>query len=223
MKRFLALAFLITAISGNLQAQVPGKIPDKFGKTYADNAYLRFGNAEDAICGYNTLQTNDALVCGLSTDSETFILMQKADIATDMGLSDLNTPNLTIANADPTKWLRIYHDGTNPVISTNTGVLSVSGNVGVTSSLVFEGATADAFETTLSVTDPTADRTVTVPDASGTVLLGGNTTILSGANTACDTTCGGATKCVAGQDAGASNVLVACNSASADVCICSSN
>lgn len=37
--------------------------------------------------------------------------------------------------------------------------------------LVFEGATADDFETTLTVTDPTADRTVTFQDASGTVAL----------------------------------------------------
>jgi hypothetical protein len=33
----------------------------------------------------------------------------------------------------------------------------------------FEGATADAFETTLTVIDPTADRTITFKDASGTV------------------------------------------------------
>ncbi|MHC4885327.1 MAG: hypothetical protein ACYTGH_09610, partial [Planctomycetota bacterium] len=32
-------------------------------------------------------------------------------------------------------------------------------------SLIFEGATADAFEMTISITDPTADRTITVPDA----------------------------------------------------------
>lgn len=35
--------------------------------------------------------------------------------------------------------------------------------------LVFEGATADDYETTLTVTDPTADRTITFKDASGTV------------------------------------------------------
>lgn len=39
------------------------------------------------------------------------------------------------------------------------------------SSIVFEGATADAFETTLTVTDPTADRTITLPDSTGTVAL----------------------------------------------------
>lgn len=35
----------------------------------------------------------------------------------------------------------------------------------------FEGATADAFETDLTVVDPTADRTISLPDESGTVVL----------------------------------------------------
>ena len=37
--------------------------------------------------------------------------------------------------------------------------------------IIFEGATANDFETTLAVTDPTADRTITFPDAAGTVAL----------------------------------------------------
>ena len=47
--------------------------------------------------------------------------------------------------------------------------------------LVFEGATADAHETTLAVTDPTADRTITFPDATGTVALAADVAALSGA------------------------------------------
>ena len=39
------------------------------------------------------------------------------------------------------------------------------------SSITFEGATANDFETTLTMTDPTADRTITFPDATGTVAL----------------------------------------------------
>jgi hypothetical protein len=39
------------------------------------------------------------------------------------------------------------------------------------SSIIFEGATDNAFETTLVVTDPTADRTITLPNASGTIAL----------------------------------------------------
>lgn len=50
---------------------------------------------------------------------------------------------------------------------TVTGELLI-GNAGT---LVFEGATNDAFETTLAVADPTADRTITLPNLSGTVAL----------------------------------------------------
>ena len=47
--------------------------------------------------------------------------------------------------------------------------------------LTFEGATNDGFETTITVTDPTADRTITFPDATGTVLMTGTT--IDGADT----------------------------------------
>jgi hypothetical protein len=47
---------------------------------------------------------------------------------------------------------------------------SISG-AGVDASIVFEGATADAYETTLTVVDPTQDNTITMPNATGTVVL----------------------------------------------------
>jgi hypothetical protein len=40
-----------------------------------------------------------------------------------------------------------------------------------TGTMTFEGATDDGYETTWSITDPTADRTYTFPDAGGTVVL----------------------------------------------------
>jgi hypothetical protein len=54
---------------------------------------------------------------------------------------------------------------------TITGQLLI-GNAG---SLVFEGSTDNDFETTLAVTDPTADRTITFPDRTGTVITTGDT------------------------------------------------
>lgn len=42
------------------------------------------------------------------------------------------------------------------------------------SSITFEGATANEYETTLAVTDPTADRTITLPNVTGTVITTGN-------------------------------------------------
>jgi len=48
---------------------------------------------------------------------------------------------------------------------------TITGAVFNDGSVIFEGATADAFETTLAITDPTADRTITFPDSTGTVAL----------------------------------------------------
>jgi hypothetical protein len=58
---------------------------------------------------------------------------------------------------------------------------TVSGLTVSDGSIVVEGATPDDFETTLQFTDPTADRTITVPDATGTLALSENVAALSGA------------------------------------------
>ena len=44
-------------------------------------------------------------------------------------------------------------------------------HIGNTGALVFEGPTDDAFEMTLALADPTADRTITLPNNTGTVAL----------------------------------------------------
>jgi len=59
----------------------------------------------------------------------------------------------------------LYEEGTGDHIV--NPVLQIGGN------FVFEGATDNEFETTLSITDPTADRTVTIQDKTGTVALQG--------------------------------------------------
>lgn len=56
---------------------------------------------------------------------------------------------------------------------------TITGTPGVDTSIVFEGATADAYETTLTVVDPTADRTITLPDATGQVVLRDTTDTLT--------------------------------------------
>ena len=40
--------------------------------------------------------------------------------------------------------------------------------------IIFEGALANAYETTLTVQEPTADRIVTLPDQSGTLAMDGD-------------------------------------------------
>lgn len=60
---------------------------------------------------------------------------------------------------------------TSPVINNPT----ITGFALGDSSIVFEGSTSDAYETTLTVDDPTADRTITLPNRSGTVITSGDT------------------------------------------------
>ena len=54
------------------------------------------------------------------------------------------------------------------------GNISTTDMVFNNANIVFEGATADAYETSLTVEDPTADRTVKLPDSSGTLALTGD-------------------------------------------------
>ena len=53
--------------------------------------------------------------------------------------------------------------------STTTDILLDQG-----ANLIFEGNLANAYETTLTVAEPTADRTITLPNATGTVALDGD-------------------------------------------------
>ena len=75
----------------------------------------------------------------------------------------------------------------NKIITENFGDLTVTGNltvegttttidstvVEVQNAMVFEGATADAHEITLTTEEPTADRNIRLPNASGDLVLSG--------------------------------------------------
>ena len=92
-----------------------------------------------------------------------------------------------------TKGLRYPTAGDNPAVHTDIQNLATdvdtelndyallsgaifTGNIQVPTEVAFEGATSNGFETTLTVVDPTADRVVTIPDVTGTVITTGNLT-----------------------------------------------
>jgi len=57
---------------------------------------------------------------------------------------------------------------TNGATTTNDILLDQGANI------IFEGNLANAFETTLTVAEPTADRTITLPNQSGTIAMDGD-------------------------------------------------
>ena len=78
-----------------------------------------------------------------------------------------------------TKGLRFPQAGDNPAVHTDIQNLAsdvdtlLDTYIGQTNlvSITFEGTTPDANETVLTVVDPTDDRIITLPDATGTVVL----------------------------------------------------
>ena len=71
-------------------------------------------------------------------------------------------------------------------LDTTGGTLTGSLTMDEDTTIIFEGATADAYETTLTVTDPTADRTITLPNVTGTVVTTGDTATVTATMMAAD-------------------------------------
>jgi hypothetical protein len=93
---------------------------------------------------------------GADWTTSTWMIQRKVD-ATNMGFVEFGASSVTLGN-------------------NTTEVMTVTANeVIFNKPIVFEGTTADAFETTLTVVDPTADRTITLPNAT-TTLVGTDTT-----------------------------------------------
>ena len=66
------------------------------------------------------------------------------------------------------------------------GTMTGDLNLGEDVVVKFEGATDNAHETTLTVADPTADRTITLPNVTGTVVTTGDTGTVATAMIAAD-------------------------------------
>ena len=53
--------------------------------------------------------------------------------------------------------------------------------------IVFEGSSQDDFETLIKAVEPTADRTITIPNETGTIVTSGSSAVVTGAMIAADT------------------------------------
>ena len=113
----------------------------------------------------------------LTNKTLTSPIIDGAGIVFEGATADAYETTLTVV--DPTADRTITLPNVTGTVIT-TGNLSDITDIGVfTGSITIEGATADAYELTLAVTDPTADRTVTFQDATGTVVLRDTTDTLT--------------------------------------------
>ena len=141
--------------------------------------------ASDAV---TTIKIQDSAVTSAKIANDTIV---DADINSAAAIAQSKISGLTtdLGNKASSSDLTTHtgateaHGATGAVVgTTNTQTLTnktltspvVSGLTLSDGSIVLEGATADSHETTLTVTDPTADRTITFPDATGTVALTNN-------------------------------------------------
>ena len=113
--------------------------------------------------------TGSTLASGITASSLTTV-----GTLTTLTVDNVIINGTTIGHTDDTDLITLASGSV-----TIAGDLTVSGTtvttnqqvVNVTEAFVFEGATADANETTFSIDEPTADRTVALPDKTGTIEL----------------------------------------------------
>ena len=181
------------------------------GNPSADITLTLPATASDTLAGIASTQTlsNKTLTTPIITEIDSgssITLDATTDIVLDAGGADvtLKDDGTTFGSLSQSGGELVIKSGSSPTTAitmaganvTIAGNLTVSGTtttvdsstVNITTGFVFEGATSDSFETTLTASDPTADRTLTLPDVTGTVISTGNLSqitsvgVLTGAN-----------------------------------------
>ena len=115
---------------------------------------------------------------GADLSSGTIIIRPVTDLGTPTPRATY-TPGASITSADlnnnQLQLLRKAMEYDSDKMSTTGDTMTGHLTMGEDTTIIFEGATDNAYETTLTVTDPTADRTITLPNVSGTVVTTGDT------------------------------------------------
>ena len=125
----------------------------------ADDTDINVAVTDNSATAFTIKQGSDAyLIVDTANSSESVSIgtgVSGTAITIGHGTSEVTIgDNLTVAG-------NLTVSGTQTVVDTVT--------MNAQNAIVFEGATADDHETTLSIVDPTADRTINLPNQSGTI------------------------------------------------------
>ncbi len=124
--------------------------------------------------GGNSISTSVGNQGQLVLDSD--IAVNKTNVSSSLAtLTGDDTLYIGDAGDDTTVRVRgnLFVDGTTTTVNQTA--------INVQNAFVFEGATSDDYETTLTITDPTADRTITLPNITGTLITTGDTGTIANA------------------------------------------
>lgn len=125
-----------------------------------------------SIANYSaqTFTDSNTAVSGTATAWVGYAIQRPTLAATNATVTTTDAATLYVPNSPAA--------GTNETITNawalwiDAGASRFDGDINLNNSnIVYEGSTADAYETTVTVTDPTADRTITFPNSTGIILL----------------------------------------------------
>tara|TARA_Y100000015_G_scaffold17190_1_gene16525 strand:- start:502 stop:1422 length:921 start_codon:yes stop_codon:yes gene_type:complete len=165
----LTSAVLNTAVSGSAILDEDNMASDSATQLATQQSIKAFVEAQ--VTAEDLDITTDSGTIAIDLDSETLTIAGGTGIdTTGSGNTITVAIDSTVATLTGTQTLT-NKTLTSPTINspTITSVTATALNL-TDSSIVFEGSTADAHETTLTVTDPTADRTITLPNETGTLI-----------------------------------------------------
>jgi hypothetical protein len=101
------------------------------------------------------------------------IILNGADLVFEGNVENAFETTLTVAEPTQDRTITLP-DVSGTVITTGNLQFPTSLNLQQNANIIFEGSIDDAFETTLTVTNPTSDRTITLPNQSGTLAMDGD-------------------------------------------------
>ena len=165
----LTSAVLNTAVSGSAILDEDNMASDSATQLATQQSIKAFVEAQ--VTAEDLDITTDSGTIAIDLDSETLTVAGGTGIdTTGSGNTITVAIDSTVATLTGSQTLT-NKTLTSPTINSPTITSLTATALSLTdSSIVFEGATADAHETTLTVIDPTADRTITLPNETGTLI-----------------------------------------------------
>lgn len=158
-----------------------GSTGNSLGELWVNNSSTIHGlNYYTGSAFINLTPSGTTTVAGLvelATDAETQTGTDTVRAVTPSGLqskisdSTSTASSTTIASATAVK---AAYDLADTALPKTGGRMTGNLEIGPTGSLSFEGSSDDSFETTIAVVNPTADRSITLPNESGTVITTGS-------------------------------------------------